>query len=90
MSVQFSDEARNQGIASLQRYCTEELDIELTSIQATMLLNFVLAEIAPTAYNSGVAAAEAFLRDRLADLEATCYEPEFVYWPKGTSVRRKK
>jgi len=30
-----------------------------------------------------------FLRDRLADLEATCYEPEFVYWPKGSSVRRK-
>jgi hypothetical protein len=28
-------------------------------------------------------------RDRLADLEATCYEAEFAYWPKGTFVRRK-
>jgi uncharacterized protein (DUF2164 family) len=90
MSVQFSDEARKQAIASLQRYCAEHLEIELTSIQATMLLNFVLAEIAPTAYNTGVAAAEAFLRDRLADLEATCYEPEFAYRPKGASIRRKK
>ncbi|HET8650573.1 MAG TPA: hypothetical protein VFL95_11060 [Gemmatimonadales bacterium] len=43
-----------------------------------------------TAYNAGVAAAESFLRDRLADLEATCYEPEFAYWPKRTSVRRKR
>jgi uncharacterized protein (DUF2164 family) len=40
----------------------EELDIELTGIQATMLLNFVLAEIAPSAYNAGVAAAEAFFQ----------------------------
>jgi uncharacterized protein (DUF2164 family) len=90
MAVQFSDEIKKQATASLQRYCTEELEIELTSIQVTMLLKFILAEIAPMAYNSGVAAAEAFLRDRLADLEATCYEPEFAYWPKVMSVRRKK
>jgi uncharacterized protein (DUF2164 family) len=90
MAVEFSDVAKKQATVSLQRYCTEELDIDLTGIQGTMLLNFILAEIAPTAYNAGVAAAEAFLRDRLADLEATCYEPEFAYWPKGMSVRRKK
>jgi uncharacterized protein (DUF2164 family) len=90
MAVQFSDEATKQAVTSLQRYCTEDLDIDLTGIQGTMLLNFILAEIAPTAYNAGVAAAEAFLRDRLADLAATCYEPEFAYWPKGVSVRRNK
>jgi uncharacterized protein (DUF2164 family) len=90
MTIPLSDEAQKQAMASLQRYCTEQLDIELSGIQATMLLNFVLAEIAPTAYNAVVAAAEAFLRDRLGDLEATCYEPEFAYWPKGTSVRRKR
>jgi uncharacterized protein (DUF2164 family) len=90
MAVAFSDEARKQAIASLQRYCTEDLDVELTGIQTTMLLNFILAEIAPTAYNAGVAAAEAFLRDRLADLEATCYEPEFAFWPRTSTVRRKR
>jgi uncharacterized protein (DUF2164 family) len=90
MAVQFSDEAKKQAGTSLQRYCAEELDIDLSVIQGTMLLNFILAEIAPTAYNAGVAAAEAFLRDRLADLEATCHQPEFAYWPKGASVRRKR
>jgi uncharacterized protein (DUF2164 family) len=90
MPVEFSDQAKKQAIASLQRYCTEELELELTGIQATMLLSFVLKEIAPTAYNAGVAAAEAFLRDRVADLEGTCYEPEFAYWPKGEAVRRKR
>lgn len=90
MPVPFSDEARKQAVASLQRFCTDELDVDLTSIQANMLLNFILAEIAPTAYNAGVTAAEAFLRDRVADLEATCCEPEFAYRPKGASVRRKR
>jgi uncharacterized protein (DUF2164 family) len=90
MAVGFSDEAKKQAAASLQRYCTQELDIDLSVIQVTMLLDFILTEIAPTAYNGGVAAAEAFLRDRLSDLEATCSEPEFAYWPKGASVRRKR
>ena len=46
MSIQLSDEARKQAVPSLQRYYVEELDVELSGIQATMLLNFVLAEIA--------------------------------------------
>ena len=52
------------------------------------LLGFVLKEIGPSIYNAAIGDAQAFLRDRLADLEATCYEPEFTYWPKG-SVRRR-
>jgi hypothetical protein len=30
------------------------------------------------------------MRDRVADLEGVCHEPEFAYWPKGPSVRRKR
>ena len=45
--------------------------------------------VGPSAYNAGVADAQAFLRDRVADLEGTCSEPTFAYWPKGASVRRK-
>jgi hypothetical protein len=59
MAIALSDDARKQALASIRRYCGENLD------------------------------AQVFLRDRLADLEATCYEPEFVYWPKPSSVRRK-
>lgn len=91
MAVRLSEEARKQALTSIRRYCAEnlELDMPVGDIQATGLLNFFLKEIAPSVYNGGVADAQAFLRDRLADLDATCYEPEFVYWPKGSSVRRK-
>jgi len=89
MSVQLSDEAQEQATASLQRFCTEELDVSLSGIQITMLLKFVLAEIAPSAYNAGVAAAEAFLRDRLADLEAT-WSCEREFFPQIDATTREE
>lgn len=89
MALELSRDDQKQAVASLLRYCTDELDIELSQIQSTMLLGFILKEIAPSVYNAGVADAEAYLRDRLADLGAVCHEPEFAYWPKGASVRRK-
>ena len=89
MAITLSDDARKQSIASIIRYCADDLEFDISEIQAVSLLGFFLKQVAPTVYNAGVADAQAFLRDRLADLEATCYEPEFAYWPKGASVRRK-
>ena len=89
MSLELPPDAQKQAVASLMRYCAAELDGEISDIQAIGLVKFFLAEIAPSIYNRGVADAQTFLRDRLADLEATCYEPEFTYWPKGATTRRK-
>ncbi|MDQ2670032.1 MAG: DUF2164 domain-containing protein, partial [Gemmatimonadota bacterium] len=61
MSIQLASEAERQALASLRRFCSEELEVELSDIQARQFLKFVLLEIAPTAYNAGVAAAEAYL-----------------------------
>ena len=89
MQIELSDDAEKQALASIRRYCSEELEVDIGELQARQLLKFVLREIAPSAFNAGVAAAEAYLRDRVADLEGVCHVPEFAYWPKGTSVRRK-
>jgi uncharacterized protein (DUF2164 family) len=90
MPIAFSPEDRKAAIASIIRFCDAELEVELSQIQATALLEYFLKELAPTAYNAGVADAQTFLRDRLGDLEATVHEGEFTYWPKGSSVRRKQ
>jgi uncharacterized protein (DUF2164 family) len=89
MPVTLPAEARTQALASLRRFCADELETDLSDIQLRALLEFVLKEIGPSVYNGAIADAQAFLRARLGDLEATCYEPEFSYWPKGSSVRRK-
>lgn len=89
MALALSHEDRKEASASLARFVADELDTDLGGIQVEALLMFFLKEIAPTVYNKGVVDAQLFLRDRIADLEATCYEPEFTYWPKGSAVRRK-
>ena len=89
MPVTLPPDARTQALASLRRFCAEELETDLSDIQLRALLEFVLKEIGPSVYNGAIADAQTFLRDRLGDLEATCYKPEFAYWPKGSAVRRK-
>lgn len=90
MSMQLSDDVRKQALASIMRYCAERTDLEIGNLEAVGLLDFILREIAPSAYNAGVIDAQTFLRDRLMDVEATCYEAEFAYWPKDKAVRRKR
>ena len=88
MAIALSAEARKQAVASIKRYCAENLELKVGDLKAGALLEFFLKEIGPTLYNSAIADAQAYLRDRLSDLEGVCYEPEFVYWPKSSSPRQ--
>lgn len=90
MAITLPEDVSRQAMASIKKYCAEQLEIDADDIQATMLLDFFIRELAPTAYNAGVADAQSYLRDRLADLEGACYEPEFGYWPKSGTVRRRR
>ena len=48
--------------------------------------DYLVKEIGPLAYNCGVRDAEKFLRRRLEDLPATCFEPALTHW----TVKKKK
>ncbi len=87
MSINLSDDARTQSITSIKRYFAEELELDIGELKADMFLEFVLKEIAPTIYNEAIADAQAYLRERLIDLEGICSAKEFGYWSGGT-VRR--
>ena len=64
MAVTLPAEAQKQALASIERFCTDELDVELSGIQAGLLLRFLLAEIGPSIYNAGIADSQAFLAFR--------------------------
>ena len=89
MAITLSTEGNKQALASIRRYCTEALELDVGDLKASSLLDFFLKEIGPSVYNAAIADAQVYLRDRVADLEGTCYEAEFAYWPKASSVRRK-
>jgi uncharacterized protein (DUF2164 family) len=89
MTIELPDDARNQSVASIQRYFREELDQDIGDLKAGLVLEFFLKEIAPSVYNAAIADAQTYVRDRLVDLEGACTAPEFGFWP-SSSVRRKR
>jgi len=79
MSIELSKEATEKSIASLRKYLEEELEHRTSELQARLLLDFILEEIAPSVYNGAIADAQTYFRDRVADLEGACFAPEFSY-----------
>ena len=82
MPLELSKETVREIIPSLRRFLAEELEMEVGEMQAGFLLDYILKEIAPFAYNKGVKDSEAFLRAHLQDLGNTCFEEELTFWKK--------
>ncbi len=80
MAITLKPDTKKQLIASIRRYVAENMDEEIGDLKADFFLDYVLKEIGPTIYNQAIADAQAYLQERTADLESTCYEAEFGYW----------
>ena len=93
MTPSFSKEQKAELVASIQRYCAENLDGEVSQIQAGFLLEYFMSEIAPFAYNKGVEDAQKHFIRATEDLPGACFQEALTYWKthKGTGrvVRRK-
>lgn len=87
MPITLDQETTARALGSLRRYCAEELDLELRELPAQLFLEFFLKEIGPSIYNSALGDAQSFLRDRIADLEDACHQPEFAYWDRSAGKR---
>jgi len=88
MAITLEDEVRKQAVASVRRYFAEQWDQDVGDLKAGLLLDYFLKEIAPSVYNRAIADAQVYFRDRAADLEATCFEREFGFWPPASHRRR--
>jgi uncharacterized protein (DUF2164 family) len=89
MPIDLDPDAKQQALASIKRFLLEELDQDVGDLKAGVVLQFVLEELAPVAYNRGVADAQRFFQDRAVDLEGACHEKEFGYWNKGPDRPRR-
>lgn len=72
---------------SIKQFMAEEMDQDIGDLKADLLLDFCIKEVGAVAYNRGIADAQAFLQNRLTDLEGVCYEPEFTYWQRQDDAR---
>ena len=86
MAIELTEHENVEAIHSLKKYFSTEMEAELGDLRAKLLLDYILKEIGPLAYNRGVQHAEEFFRKRIEDLPATCFEPPFTHW----QARKKK
>jgi uncharacterized protein (DUF2164 family) len=91
MSIELSREARQQAIASIERWFAEHRDERIGNVAAGALLGYFLEEIGPSVYNKAVADVQERLAQRVAEVDIEVQEDEFGYWRKyeGEARRRK-
>jgi uncharacterized protein (DUF2164 family) len=80
MAIELTKQQTEDVVHSLRKYFREELDQEIPEMRARFLLEYVLKEIAPFAYNKGVKDVESRLRATIEDLPSICFEEELGYW----------
>ncbi|WP_374569046.1 DUF2164 domain-containing protein [Ideonella sp.] len=82
MPIELSKEARQEAVASIERYFRENMDEKIGNIAASGLLGFFLEEIGPSIYNQAVADAQERLQMRVSELDIEVHQDEFQYWRK--------
>jgi uncharacterized protein (DUF2164 family) len=87
MDIELPKETRAQAIASIERWFKDNTDEPIGNIQAAALLNFFVAEIAPSVYNQAIADAQQRLQLRIAELDIECHADEFGYWRQAAPRR---
>lgn len=90
MTIEIPKDARQQAIASIQRYCAEHLEEPVGNVAAAGLLAFFLEEIGPVVYNQAVADVQERLAARIAELDIEVHEDPFQFWRKFDATRRKR
>ncbi len=82
MTIALSEDSQKRALNSIITYFDERLEQEIGVLQAQLLLDFFLEELAPSVYNKAVYDAQTFIHGQVADIDTTCFEPEFGYWTK--------
>jgi uncharacterized protein (DUF2164 family) len=91
VDIKLGKDLETRMTASIRRYLADAFGEDVGDLKASLFLRFCMEEIAPSIYNLAVSDAQAYLQDRVADLESVCFATEFAYWNKGSgrTVARK-
>ena len=90
MAIELSKDAKQEAIASIERWFAEERDEPVGNIAAGALLAFFLEEIAPAVYNGAVADVQERLQMRVGELDIELHEDEFGYWKKREKAKPRR
>ena len=90
MPIELPKEARQEAIASIERYFRENMEEKIGNIAGGALLNFLLEEIGPSIYNHAVAQVQERLQARVNEIDIEVHEDEFQYWRRQERQARSR
>ena len=90
MTIEIPKEARQEAIASIDRYFKQNMEERIGIIAAGGLLSYFLEELGPLVYNQAVADVQERMQMRVAELDIEIHEDEFQYWRKFDRQRKGK
>jgi uncharacterized protein (DUF2164 family) len=90
MPIDLPKDARQEAIASIERYFREHMDEKIGNIAAGGLLGFFLEEIGPVIYNQAVTDVQERMQMRVSELDVEVHEEPFQYWRKFESAPGKR
>jgi len=67
-TIQLSKEKKDEMISSIKNYFLEERGEELGDLASSLILRFIIEELAPEFYNQGVYDSYKYMNDRIEDL----------------------
>ena len=74
--IKFSEDRKKQLIIAIKQFFLDEWEIEIGDLKASQVLEFCSKEIGPGIYNQAILDAQAFMQERVSDLEGVLYEPD--------------
>jgi uncharacterized protein (DUF2164 family) len=74
--IEFQAQQKEQLIQKLQKYMSQELDVELAQFDANFFLDFISKEMGSLYYNQGLYDAQTVLADRMDALADAIYQLE--------------
>jgi len=90
MTIEIPREARQQAIASIERYFNEHMEERIGNIAAAALLNFFIEEVGPSIYNQAVSDVQERLQLRISELDIEAHEDEFSYWRRREKPSKRR
>ena len=90
MPIELPREARQEAVASIERYFRENMEERIGNIAAGALLGFFLEEVGPSIYNHAVAQVQERLLQRVNEVDIEVHEDEFQYWRRQERQARSR
>jgi uncharacterized protein (DUF2164 family) len=66
--IQLTKEKRDEMISAIKEYFYNEREEELGDLASSLILSFIIEELAPEFYNQGVYDSYKYMNDRVEDL----------------------